>query len=458
MKTKLFPHHQQNQTSADSDLLQGSLLDKILLFAIPVAASSILQQMFNSADTAVVGRFAGAEDMAAVGANSSVINLIVSLFLGLSTGANVTIGRLIGMREKKRINTAIGTIMVVAGISGILLLILGLSLASPILTLMNTPKDVLPLAILYLRIYAVGLPFIMLYDFGSAILRSKGDSRRPLYALLAAGVLNVALNLFLVIVFHLGVAGVAIATALSNMVSSGLILSFLIHGETDFRLERKFLKVDGKILREVLRIGVPSGLQGTIFSLSNNVIQIAINGFGSVVVAGSAAAVNFEFICYYAINAFNQAATTFISQNYAAGKKARCRKIYWFCLTGGFLSCAVLNWIVILFHRPLLGLFSTNPKVLHYALIRLTHVLAFQSLAASYEVTGSVLRGMGYSMTPTTLTIFGCVLFRIFWVFVIFPVTGTLSLLFYVYLASWILTGVLVCGAFAVIARKKLRD
>lgn len=437
-------------------MLNGSLLDKIILFSLPLAASSILQQLFNSADTAVVGRFASSQDMAAVGANSSVINLIVSLFVGLSVGANVTVGRLIGQGRQKKINDAIGTITIIAFISGIFLLFLGISLARPILTLMDTPADVLPLAVLYLRIYSLGMPFIMFYNFGSAILRSKGDSKRPLYALTLAGIVNVILNLILVIIFHLNVAGVAIATVISNIISSSLILLFLIHGEENFRLVRSSIRIHGDILRGVLRIGVPAGIQGMIFSLSNTVIQSALNGFGSTVVAGSTVGANMEVICYYAINAFDQAATTFTSQNYAAGKHARCKKIHRQCLLSAMVFCATLNWMIILFHHPILSIFTTDPKVLHYALLRVTHVLAFQWIASTYEVTGSALRGMGYSMTPTFLTIFGCVGFRVFWVYFIFPITGTYTHLLLVYLSSWLLTGVLVMVAYFIIAHKKL--
>lgn len=439
------------------DMLNGSLLDKIILFALPLAASSILQQLFNSADTAVVGRFASSQDMAAVGANSPVINLIVSLFVGLSVGANVTVARLIGQGKKERINDAIGTITLIAAMSGILLLFLGMILARPILTLMDTPDDVLPLAVLYLRIYSLGMPFIMFYNFGAAILRSKGDSKRPLYALTLAGIINVILNLILVIVFHLNVAGVAIATVISNIISSGLILFFLIHGEEDFSLRRSCLKIHADILSVVLRIGVPAGIQGVIFSLSNTVIQSALNSFGSIVVAGSTVGTNMEVICYFSINAFNQAATTFMSQNYAAGKYDRCRKIYRECLFSGMIACAALNWLIILLHGPILSIFTTDPEVLHYAWLRVTHVLAFQWIAATYEVTGSALRGIGYSMTPTILTIFGCVGFRVFWVYFIFPITGTYSLLLMVYLASWVLTGALVTAAYLIIARKALK-
>ncbi len=446
-----------NTRSHSIDMLNGPLLGRIIGFALPLAASSMLQQLFNTADVAVVGRFASPQDMAAVGSNSSVINLIISLFVGLSVGANVVIARLIGQDRRDRINAGIGTICLVALISGFILLFAGMLAAPPILAAMQTPADVMGPAVTYLRIYFLGMPFIMFYNFGSAILRSEGDSRRPLMALTIAGIINVALNLLLVIVFHMGAAGVGIATVISNAVSAAFIFRFLTQGPEDFRLRRSCLRLDSVVLKVMLRIGLPAGIQGMIFSLSNAVIQSAVNSFGSYAAAGSAASQNLEYVCYYAINAFNQAATTFTGQNFAAKKYDRCRNIYRDCLLSGAISCAIVDLILILASGPVLGFFSQDSRVLEFARIRMFHVLAFQGIAASYEVTGSTLRGMGWSMTPTVLTIFGCVLFRIFWVYVIFPIQGTYSSLMYIYLASWILTGTLVMTAYFIIARRTLR-
>lgn len=437
----------QNKTK-QVDMLNGPLLSKLIIFAMPLALSSMLQQLFNTADTAVVGRFASTQDMAAVGANSSVIGLIVSLFLGLSIGANVVIAQYIGQGKTNMIHEAVNTVMVLAVFSGIILFVLTLILATPILTLMGTPEDVIDLAVLYLRIYSIGMPFTMLYNFGSAVLRSKGDSIRPMYSLIAAGICNVILNLVLVICFHLGVAGVAIATVVSNVISAGLIIFFLIREEPPFRLTLKGFSVNRSILAKVLLIGVPAGLQGTIFSLSNTVIQSAINSFGSTAIAGSTAAQNLEMICYYMINAFNQAATTFMSQNFGAGKYSRCRTVFYECFFAGIISCGALDLLFMIFHDPILQLFSTDPDVKAFAWIRITHVLIFQCLAATYEISASCMRGIGYSMLPTIMTIFGCVGFRVVWVQFIFPLVGTFNFLLYVYLASWILTGILVTGAY----------
>ena len=298
-------------------MTHGSLWNKLLLFALPLAASSILQQLFNSVDTAVVGRFASSRALAAVGSNSSLIALMINLFIGISLGSNVIISRYIGQK---------------ALCSGIFVLVLGQFIARPVLTLMGTPKDVIDLAVLYLRIYFLGMPFIMLYDFSSSILRSIGDSRRPLYALIAAGIINTGLNLILVIVFHLGVSGVAIATVVSNIVSSGILFYILLHEQEPIRVRLCGLSIDWGELKKILIIGVPAGLQGMVFSLANVCIQSMINSFGSNAIAGSAAALNFEFFAYFMVNAFAQTTVTFTSQNYGAGDFKRCKKVYRLCM------------------------------------------------------------------------------------------------------------------------------
>ena len=459
-RTEDLKSSDNNKTKSESkqvDMLHGSLLDKIVLFAVPLALSSMLQQLFNTADTAVVGRFASAQDMAAVGANNSVISLIISLFMGLSVGANVSIARLIGLNRKNRINDAIGTIILLAGGSGILLLVIGFILSDPIHSLISTPKDVTALAVKYLRIYSIGMPFIMLYNFGAAILRSKGDSKTPLYSLIIAGVINVLLNLIFVILFKQGVAGVGYATVISNVISAGIIIYTMIRGEEDFRLRLSCLKLQKDVLTIVLKIGVPAGLQGVIFAVANTVIQSSINGFGSAAVAGSTASQNMENMSFFCISAFNQAATTFISQNYSAQEMKRCKVIYRYCLLGGLISCGLINVVMFLLHDQIIGIFTTDPEVQKFAFIRMQHVMLFQWMAASYEVSGSSMRGMGISMLPMVLTIFGCVGFRVFWVMFIFPVIGTFSSLMMVYFVSWIITGTTVIAAYYITARKYLR-
>ena len=320
-------------------MTHGSLWNKLLLFALPLAASSILQQLFNSVDTAVIGRFASSRALAAVGSNSSLIALMINLFIGISLGSNVIISRYIGQKAEEHVKAAIHTAIVVALCSGIFVLVLGQFIARPVLTLMGTPKDVLDLAVLYLRIYFLGMPFIMLYDFSSSILRSIGDSRRPLYALIAAGIINTGLNLILVIVFHLGVSGVAIATVVSNIVSSGILFYILLHEQEPIRVRLSDLSIDWGELKKILIIGVPAGLQGMVFSLANVCIQSMINSFGSNAIAGSAAALNFEFFAYFMVNAFAQTTVTFTSQNYGAGDFQRCKKVYRLCMIFSVIFC-----------------------------------------------------------------------------------------------------------------------
>ena len=437
-------------------MLNGPLAGPIILFALPLALSSMLQQLFNAADTAVVGRFASSQAMAAVGSNSSVINLVVALFVGLSVGTNVVIASLIGRGRKEEIPTAVHTAVVVALISGVLLLFVGIGIARPMLTLMNTPEDVLDLAVLYLRIYFLGMPFIMLYNFGAAILRSKGDSTRPVYALICGGVLNVLLNLLLVIVFHLHVIGVASATVTSNVVSSFLVMWFLLHEEDEFRLNPKNLQIHRGSLMQMIRIGLPAGLQGVVFSLSNTVIQSGVNSFGSSASAGSAAALNFEIIAYYIVNSFNQATVTFTSQNYAAGKYDRVKKVFRLAILFTVIGAGTLDFLFIAGRHFTLSLFTTDPEVFKYAVIRFTHILAFQWMVSSYEISGSAMRGMGYSMTPTVITIFGTCVFRIFWVLTLFPRHRDFGFLLYVYPASWLITGSLVLLAYFLVCRKAM--
>lgn len=439
------------------DMLHGPLLGKILLFALPLAASSILQLLFNSADVAVVGHFAGHQALAAVGGNTAAVNLLTNLFVGLSVGANVVIGHFIGLGRKKEIQDVIHTVITIAILSGFFLLVVGQFLARPLLLLMDTPLDVLDLASLYLRIYFLGMPFFMLYNFGSAILRSKGDTKRPLYALILAGIINVCLNLLLVIVFHLGVAGVGIATVLSNGISSGLIVYFLCHEEDEYHLDLHRLSFQKEYFLRVFRIGAPAGLQGMVFSLSNVCIQTAINGFGSDAVAGSAAAVNFEFFSYLVISAFSQAAVTFTSQNFGAGEYGRCRQIFRICMLGALIGTLCLTMTFVLFRGTLIRIYTPDPDVIPYGLIRILRVEFFGCLPCLYEIAGSALRGMNHSMLPAMLTVFGSCVLRVVWLFTVFRWMGTYEMLLNVYPVTWIITSVLVIGSYFFIRKREFQ-
>lgn len=437
------------------DMLHGPLVGKLVVFALPLAVSSILQQLFNSADLAVVGRFDSDNAMAAVGSNASLVNLIVSLFMGLSVGANVVVGRLIGQGRKEKINEAVHSIILIAIFSGLIILGLGELIAPMLLKMMNVPKEVLSLATLYLRIFFFAMPFIEIYDFGSAVLRSKGDSSRPLYALIASGIVNVCLNLLLVIVFKLGVAGVAIATVISNIISAGIILFFLTHEEETFRLDLRRLKIKKEYLLGVIQIGAPAGIQSMVFSLSNVVIQAAINSFGSGGIAGGTAAQNFEFMSYFVINAFAQTATTFTSQNFAAGEKQRCKRIYALCTLIGLAACFTLSSIFIIGRHQFIRIFSTDEKVIHYAMIRMCLVCFFELLTGTYEISGGCLRGMGRSLIPAVITVLGTCVFRLVWVATVFQMHRSYWVLMIVYPVSWVITGTAVSVAYFITRKRE---
>lgn len=437
-----------NTTKAKVDMLNGPLFMKILIFALPLAASSLLQQLFNSVDVAVVGRFASSKALAAVGSNAPVISLLINLFIGISMGANVVISNHLGQRDEQSIRHAISTVTLVAAISGLLLMCIGIGVARPILELMDTPSDVLDMAVLYLRIYFIGIPFFLIFNFGAAILRSVGDTRRPLYILVVAGIINTVLNLIFVIGLGMSVEGVAIATAVANAISAAWIIQLLRKEPGALQLQFKHLRIYKKELKRMLQIGVPAGLQGMVFSISNVVVQSAINGYGAAAIAGSAAAVNFEYYCYYIIVACNGAAISFIGQNYGAQKYDRVRRIYRICLLMGLVGCFIANALFTWQNQFFLSFFTTDAEVIHYAAIRMEGVLLFQFIACSYEVTGSALRGMGESMLPTIMTVFGTCILRIIWVFAVLPHYTGFAHLLQVYPLSWILTGAMVIIAY----------
>ena len=438
------------------DMLHGSLLNKILLFSLPLAASSILQQLFNSVDVAVVGRFASDQALAAVGSNSSVISLMINLFVGISVGANVVIANYIGQKDERGIKNAIHTVSVIALASGFLLLVVGLLIARPILEAMDTPDDVIDLAILY-RIYFLGMPFFMVYNFGASILRSMGDTKRPLYCLVAAGMINTVLNLLLVIVFKMSVAGVAIGTVVANMFSAGVIIYILRHEKGPFKLDIKHLQITRPELRKVLQIGVPAGIQGMVFSIANIFIQAAVNRFGSAAIAGSATALTYEYYCYFVVSAFSQAAVTFISQNYGAGQIERCKRIFRLTMLLSVACCGLLNVLFVWQKHFAISFFTSSPEVFHYAALRMNIVLLTQCLACSYEIAGAALRGLGYSMLPAILTVFGTCVLRLLWIYLVCPLLPGFDALMVIYPISWIVTGTAVLVAYYVVQKKLFR-
>lgn len=438
------------------DMLHGGLVKNILLFALPVAASSILQQLFNSADVAVVGRFCGSQAMAAVGGNSSVTTLLINLFVGLSVGANVVIANFIGQRDMKKIQTSVHTVMMMAVISGIFLMVLGVFIAKPILHIMNTPKDVIDLATVYLRIYFLGMPFLMIYNFGSAILRSVGDTKRPMYVLMISGVINVCLNLVLVIVFNLNVIGVAIATVIADAVSALVIVYFLTHHNSIVKLDLQKLGLEREHVIRVVKIGAPAGIQGMVFSLSNVCIQTAINGYGASAIAGSAAALNFELFTYFMTSSFSQAAVTFISQNFGAGQFERCKKIFRISVLLGVLFTSIMSIVFIIGRKFFIRFYTMDDAVIEYALIRMMHVEILACLPVLYEVGAAALRGIGYSLLPAILTLFGSCVFRFVWVYTVFAKFQSYEVLMNVYPVTWVITATMMLGTYFIIRKKVL--
>ena len=441
----------QTQTKARRlDMMNGPIWNKLPQFALPVAATAILEQLFNASDLAIVGNFTGAAktaSVAAVGANSPIIGLIVNLFIGIALGSNVVIAHAIGMQEEETVHKAVHTSVLVSVLGGILVALLGECLAAPLLGLLNVPNEVFPLALLYLRIYLAGMPVILLYNFEAAIFRSVGETRTPLVALAVSGVLNVLLNLFFVAVLHMTVNGVAIATVIANAVSSVLLFYKLCHAQHMIRLDPRKLRIDAAILKRILRIGLPAGIQSSVFAVSNIVIQSAINSLGTVVMAASSAAFNIEIITYDILNSFAQACTTFVGQNYGAGKLDRCKKTLALCLIEGAAVLAAAISLILFFGRPLLSIFNSDPEVVSVGYIRLMMVMLSHSFSLLYEIMAGYLRGFGISLTPAILTMFGVCGIRIAWIQLVFPRSRAFQTIMAAYPVSLSATALLIFAA-----------
>lgn len=442
--------------SYEIDMCRGPLLPLILRFALPLMLSSILQLLFNAADIIVVGRFSGSQSLAAVGSTSSLINLLVNLFIGLSIGANVLVARYYGAGDEEHARQTVHTAILTAAITGAALIFAGIALARPMLELMGTPADVLDKAVLYIRIYFIGMPAFMLYNFGAAVLRAVGDTRRPLYFLFASGVLNIILNLITVILFHLDVAGVAIATVISQYLSAFLILWCMCRSEGVCRLEPRRLRIYKDKLLRMLQIGLPAGLQSVIFNISNVLIQSSVNSFGSLAVAGNTAASNIEGFVYTSMNAIYQTSLNFTSQNMGAGNYRRIDQILRRCLAVVAVIGLVLGNGAYLLGGSLLQIYSGDPQVIAYGLSRLAVVSATYFLCGIMDVFVGSIRGLGYSVLPMLVSLTGACLFRVIWIFTVFRWEKTLFCLYISYPISWILTAGahLVCY---LIVRRRVR-
>lgn len=422
------------------DMSEGPLTGKILRFAFPLMLSGMLQLLFNAADTVVVGRFAGSDSLAAVGTTGSLINLIVNLFMGFSVGANVLAARYYGSRDEKNLRETVHTSILVSLLGGILFGVIGFILAPPMLRLMGTPENVLPKSVMYMRIYFAGLPFTGMYNFGAAILRSVGDTKRPLYFLSFAGVINIFLNLFFVIVLHMDVAGVAVATVISNAIAVTLVMITLIRSNTIYSVKLKELRIHKNKLIALARVGIPAGIQGTVFSISNVVIQSSINSFGATVMAGSTASANIEGFVYIALNAFHHAALAATSQSVGAGRLERVGKTMRVCAACVTLVGAVMGVLLVLFREPLISIYSSDPQVIAVGMNRLIWVGTPYFLCGLMDMMVGCLRGMGYSVMPTVVSLLGACGSRIIWVYTVFALVPTLDILYLSYLASWALT------------------
>lgn len=429
------------------DMLNGSLWNKIPQFALPVAATAILEQLFNASDIAVVGNFSGTAStiaVAAVGANSFVISLVVNFFIGIALGANVVIANAIGREDEDAVHRAVHTAVVISVLGGVLVTLFGELAAGTVLRSLNVPEEVLPYALLYLRIYLLGVPVILLYNFEAAIFRSVGDTKVPLQTLAFSGVLNVLLNLFFVIVLHMTVNGVATATVISNAISSSLLFVRLRRSDKAIQLNWKELRIDRKSLQKILQIGFPAGIQSAVFSISNIVIQSAINSLGTVVMAASSAAFNIEVIAYDVLSSFSQACTTFVGQNYGARKLDRCRKTLVLCLVEDTVASGLAIMLVLCSGRFLLSLFNQDSEVISIGYTRLMVVFTAYFFSMLYEVMSGYLRGFGISLVPALLTMLGVCGVRILWVATAFPQHRSFQTILLAYPLSLAATAVLI--------------
>ena len=444
------------------DMLEGDLGRNILLFALPVTASGVIQLLFNAIDMIVVGQFSGSSSMAAVSSTGSLISLITNLFIGLSVGSSVCIARRIGSGDYDSISDAVQTSITLALIFGFVLMGLGIVFSRALLEMMKSPVDVIDLSVLYLRIYFTGMPATMVYNFASAVLRAKGDTKRPLLALTISGVLNAVLNLFFVVPLKMDVAGVGLASSISAYVSAIIVLIVLITDPGFTRLDPRHLYIDGSSFREIARVGIPAGIQSTVFSVSNVVIQSSINGFGSAAMAGNGAGSSVSNFIYAGMNSFYQTCLTFSSQNMGAGKIERVRKTLILCLLYVAVTGIVLGWGSVFFGRQLLSLYTHDPEVMDYGMIRLRYICLPYFLYGMMDVMVGSLRGMGSSVAPMVVSLLGVCAFRLLWVYTYFQSHPTFEDLFLSYPVSWIITAgtlfVMNLIVYGRLKRKKLSE
>lgn len=441
---------EKKRKRGEIDMLNGPIWNKLPRYALPIAATGILEQLFNASDIAVVGKFSGAGGttaVAAVGANSPVIALILNLFIGIALGVNVVIATSVGRNDKETIHQAVHTSIVMALAGGLFVTLIGELLAGSLLGALHVPEEVLPSALLYLRIYLLGLPVILLYNFEAAIFRSIGDTKVPLRVLTFSGILNVLFNLFFVIVLKMTVNGVAIATVLSNLLSSVILFRKLMNSDKAVRVDIRELRIDRTCFARIMRIGLPAGLQSAVFAVANIVIQSAINSLGTTVIAASSAALNLEYFAYYILNSFSQACTTFVGQNYGAGNISRCKKTLLLCLLEDAAAVISAILLILVSGRFLLSFFTSSPDVIEIGYTRLMIVFTAYISSMLYEVMSGYLRGFGISFVPALLTTIGVCGIRFAWIFTVFPLHRTFETILLVYPISLTATAVLIFTA-----------
>ncbi len=436
------------------DMTTGPFFKKIIFFSFPLILTGVLQLVYNAADIMVIGRFAGSASLAAVGSTNSLVHLILNLFIGLSTGSGVVCARLIGANDDKGVRKCVHTAMAMSIVSGVFVGILGFLISGPVLRFMDTPDDILHLASLYLKIYFLGAPGSLVFNFGAAIIRSTGDTKRPLFILAVSGIVNVLLNLVLVTVFHLDVAGVAIATIVAQYISAVAVVSRLLHLENSCRLHISKIRLHKNELKEILKIGLPAGFQSSLFSLSNVLIQSTINTFGSVAVAGNTAAQNADAFVYTSTNAIAQTAMTFTSQNMGAKKYENIRKVYFICLTFAFGVSAVLGVLSLTFPGEIIGIFTTDPAVIEMGKHRIYIMMSTYFLCSIMDVAGCQIRGMGKSLEPMIITLLGACGIRVLWLYTGFPLKKELWNLYLSYPISWFVTFVALFICFFVFEKR----
>jgi len=430
------------------DMLHGSLWDKIIFFSVPLALTGVLQQLFNAADIMVLGQFVGKNAIAAVGNNISLIGILINLFLGFSLGANVVIAQAIGARHQRNAKIAVHTSIVFAFLIGLAITILGEIFAEPVLELMGVPPEIEDMAENYLRVYLLGMPLMSLYNFAAAIFRSRGDTKMPLIALAVASVLNLIMNMIFVVNYRWGLTGVVFATVLANGVSASILVIALNRSLGFIHLRIKSLGIDGSILKEIVRIGLPAAIQGMVFSFANLVIQGAINSLGADVMAASAAAFTIEINVYCFLGAFGQAATTFVGQNYGAGKMLRCKRATWVAIGLNAIVTTVLTAIVLLFGKDILHMFQNDPTVIELGYIRLLYIVGPEIICIIMEGLSGALRGYGISLPPAMLALVGVCGVRITWVYTLFKENPTYDVLMATYPVSWLVTTVFIAIAY----------